>query len=524
MNDDDWHSDYVFVKKDGKLKIQPQIDRVQEHGIDKRLVGSQVKRQNLIGIHNMSSSRPRNRAIQIDDACDGSNLWNTGWNDYRGNKSRNRQTKNSKVREDSFELDIADPYAENKFNTYQRFDKHEDVSKGLSGGYYKNLSFTINNSKKEWAALPPLPTLNTPKVSKDQTTNSLPQSISISKFKPLIPITPVRIPKPKFHKKSIDESTEESTIFAKPANKLNLKPKSISHQRLDGQKTPINTQVPVQPFISEERSHQIASKKKPRPQTASTRPASKCQTKKAEYAKASNKSSICDKSNRLDAQIDVGKTKKTVKILWFNSSKRSPQYQIEEMLGSGAFGEVYSALDLSTDDKRVAIKVFCKRGLTSHDRKAIDKEVEIMSILQHEHIVTLDGIFYDTDKVGLVMPMLKGRTVIGAVRSKLVTENLANSWSLCLLKAISYMHSNGIYHRDIKAENVIVYKNKATLIDFGLSIDKDDYLTSKCGTMSYMAPELITGKIYKPGPNDIWCFGVLYYYMLTGTYPFGSRL
>ena len=94
---------------------------------------------------------------------------------------------------------------------------------------------------------------------------------------------------------------------------------------------------------------------------------------------------------------------------------------------------------------------------------------------------------------------------------------------------IDYLHMVGIVHRDIKPENIIITKGKhgeptVKLIDFGLSrlIGPSDTCTVPCGTLAYVAPEVLKMKGYHR-EVDIWSLGVVLYLMLRGRLPFNSK-
>ena len=94
-------------------------------------------------------------------------------------------------------------------------------------------------------------------------------------------------------------------------------------------------------------------------------------------------------------------------------------------------------------------------------------------------------------------------------------------------EAIKYMHSVGVCHRDIKAENVIISdKNTVKIIDFGFSVrfTPDTGLRVFCGTSYYMPPEIVQKRQYNGFKSDIWSLGVLLYLMLTSTFPFKGAL
>jgi len=92
-----------------------------------------------------------------------------------------------------------------------------------------------------------------------------------------------------------------------------------------------------------------------------------------------------------------------------------------------------------------------------------------------------------------------------------------------LLSAIKHMHANGIVHRDIKLENILLTsEGEIKIIDFGLSKKQTDctLFNSRCGTPYYIAPEVISQSAVYTEKSDAWACGVTFYTMLAGHYPF----
>jgi serine/threonine protein kinase len=95
-----------------------------------------------------------------------------------------------------------------------------------------------------------------------------------------------------------------------------------------------------------------------------------------------------------------------------------------------------------------------------------------------------------------------------------------------LIDAVDYLHSSSVYHRDIKLTNIVYQKKKngervAKLIDFGMVVtDANILLYSVCGTLPYMAPEMIKMEGHHPGPLDVWALGIVFFELLTGHNPF----
>ena len=111
-----------------------------------------------------------------------------------------------------------------------------------------------------------------------------------------------------------------------------------------------------------------------------------------------------------------------------------------------------------------------------------------------------------------------------------LTESTARFIFRQILDGLIYLHSKDIIHRDIKLENILLNtSNQVKICDFGVSreVVKGEFLKNKCGTMAYIAPEVISENVNNfikqgyYGPSaDIWSLGVLLYIMLSGYFPF----
>ena len=96
-----------------------------------------------------------------------------------------------------------------------------------------------------------------------------------------------------------------------------------------------------------------------------------------------------------------------------------------------------------------------------------------------------------------------------------------------ILEAVAYLHRSGVFHRDLKTENVIVDgQGRVKIIDFGFSTKAEPMqrLNLFCGTPNYMAPEIILKKEYYGGPTDVWALGVMLFVMCAGYFPFKGRI
>jgi calcium-dependent protein kinase len=154
--------------------------------------------------------------------------------------------------------------------------------------------------------------------------------------------------------------------------------------------------------------------------------------------------------------------------------------------------------------------------------------VRILTKLDHPNIVKYYETYEDIKYMYLVMEYCPGGELFKRITQKnesIFNESEAASIMKKLLRAINYCHSQGIVHRDIKAENIMYGKDgEVKLIDFGLSkavANKNSTLTTIAGTPFYMAPEVMDNDYNSQ--CDIWSLGVLMYVLLSGYMPFQAE-
>ena len=172
---------------------------------------------------------------------------------------------------------------------------------------------------------------------------------------------------------------------------------------------------------------------------------------------------------------------------------------------------MHLALD-KRSDSYVALKIIKDDYITAElrNRDRVNDEMHVMKLLEHNGIVkiydrSMQGVMLEPcgnmygNVAFLVMEYVPGTILIDFVsemsESAGLGEAVGRLFMTQLLDSIEYMHNQGIVHRDIKAENIIISNNfEAKLIDFGFaSYENNDKLTNYCGTPAYMAPEIKKG-------------------------------
>ncbi|KAJ8372806.1 hypothetical protein AAFF_G00276610 [Aldrovandia affinis] len=196
-------------------------------------------------------------------------------------------------------------------------------------------------------------------------------------------------------------------------------------------------------------------------------------------------------------------------------------FDFVEVLGSGAFSEVYLVKERSTG-KPFALKCVKKK----QKRDTIMKnEIAVLRRIKHENVVGLEDIYESRTHYYLVMELVSGGELFDRILDRGVyTEKDASLVIRQVLDAVAYLHKNGIVHRDLKPENLLYYSqdenSKIMISDFGLSKMEDNgIMSTACGTPGYVAPEVLAQKPYSKAV-DCWSIGVITYILLCGYPPF----
>ncbi|GBL92254.1 Aurora kinase A-B [Araneus ventricosus] len=197
-------------------------------------------------------------------------------------------------------------------------------------------------------------------------------------------------------------------------------------------------------------------------------------------------------------------------------------FDIGKPLGKGKFGNVYLARE-KTSKFVVALKVLFKSQLKQNGvEHQLRREIEIQSHLRHRNILRLYGYFYDDSRVYLVLEYAPGGELYKVLQQvKRFDEKTAASYVARVGSALKYCHSKKVIHRDIKPENLLLGQNgELKIADFGWSVHApSSRRTTLCGTLDYLAPEMIENKTYDE-KVDLWCLGILCYEFLVGKPPF----
>ncbi|KAI4335083.1 hypothetical protein L6164_013764 [Bauhinia variegata] len=206
------------------------------------------------------------------------------------------------------------------------------------------------------------------------------------------------------------------------------------------------------------------------------------------------------------------------------------KYTLGRILGEGNFGKVKYAR--STDSgQSVAIKILDKSKIIDLNvADQIKREIATLKLLKHPNVVRLYEVLASKTKIYMVLEYVNGGELFDKIASHgKVPEAEGRKMFQQLIDGVSYCHNKGVFHRDLKLENVLVdSQGNIKISDFGLSalpqhLRKDGLLHTTCGSPNYVAPEILANRGYDGATADTWSCGVILYVILTGYLPFDDR-
>ena len=201
------------------------------------------------------------------------------------------------------------------------------------------------------------------------------------------------------------------------------------------------------------------------------------------------------------------------------------RYRLTEQIGMGGMAIVYRAIDLRTGHN-VAVKVL--RPEYNEDREFISRfqrEAEAASKMTHHNIVNLLDGGMDGENRYLVMEYVQGKTLKAVIQERgKLSAPLACQIAIRILSALEHAHRNGIVHRDIKPQNILVHDDgHIKVADFGIARIADSATLTRgdnvMGSVHYFSPEQARGE-GATAASDIYSTGVVLYEMLTGRVPY----
>ncbi len=205
------------------------------------------------------------------------------------------------------------------------------------------------------------------------------------------------------------------------------------------------------------------------------------------------------------------------------------RYEVLELIGQGAMGTVYKALD-PLIERTVAIKTVpiarLKEEGTEFEARFL-REAQSAGRLSHPNIVTIYDVGETDDLAYIAMEYLRGVTLRDVMDKGAMPLDLVMTTALQIAEALAYAHEHGVVHRDIKPSNIVVTlpNGQIKLTDFGIAYLVNAERTHAglmLGSPRYMSPEQAMGRDID-GCSDIFSLGAVLYEMVTGEYAFDGE-
>eukprot|EP01027_Heterolobosea_sp_BB2_P009532 GEZU01014040.1.p1 GENE.GEZU01014040.1~~GEZU01014040.1.p1 ORF type:complete len:724 (-),score=155.71 GEZU01014040.1:23-2155(-) len=216
-----------------------------------------------------------------------------------------------------------------------------------------------------------------------------------------------------------------------------------------------------------------------------------------------------------------------------NEEPQTLRWQKGEMLGRGAYGEVFLGMNLDSGELMAVKQIDLRRCMDNADAmetvRAIQKEISVMQNLKHRNIVQYVGTEWNNKHFNIFLEYVPGGSICNLVAEfGNFSESVIRVYARQILLGLEYLHELNVVHRDIKGANILVdHTGNVKLADFGCSKSISDVFTprdnqgnrSVRGTPYWMAPEVLLGG-YHQRESDIWSVGGVLLEMATGKPPY----
>merc|ERR1719262_1528724 len=208
-------------------------------------------------------------------------------------------------------------------------------------------------------------------------------------------------------------------------------------------------------------------------------------------------------------------------------SKSIGHYILGKTIGEGTFGKVKLGNHILTGEK-IAVKILEKdRIVEVADVERVAREIHILKLIRHQHIIQLYEIIETPRQLYLIMEYANGGELFDyIVAHGRVEEKQACRFFQQILAGVEQIHRTNVVHRDLKPENLLLDEHRnIKIVDFGLSNTFQDgqLLKTACGSPCYAAPEMIAGHRYVPSLCDLWSCGVILFALVCGFLPFEDQ-
>lgn len=198
------------------------------------------------------------------------------------------------------------------------------------------------------------------------------------------------------------------------------------------------------------------------------------------------------------------------------------KYQMLTPVGSGAYGQVCSAVD-TVQNVKVAIKKLARPFQSAVHAKRTYRELRMLKHMNHENVIGLLDAFHpggsslDSFQQVYMVTHLMGADLNNIIRTQKLSDDHVQFLVYQILRGLKYIHSAGIIHRDLKPSNIAVNEDcELKILDFGLARPAETEMTGYVATRWYRAPEIMLNWMHYNKTVDIWSVGCIMAELLTG--------
>ena len=247
----------------------------------------------------------------------------------------------------------------------------------------------------------------------------------------------------------------------------------------------------------------------------------------------------CNKENKDKEKANENNNKINLETSESNKNKnikkdKLSKYEIGESLGKGAYAVVKKIKNIITNEE-FAVKIYEKEKLDSNSKKScVNREIQILKKLNHKNIAKLIEVITNEKQILVIQELVEGISLREYYNDEIRhqkgisihKENIFRIIFKQIFEAMDYVHKQGMAHRDIKLENILIKKNyEIKIIDFGFGMYNPENKLQKffCGTPNYMAPEIAEKKPYVGQLADMWSLGILVYKIFCADFPFKGK-
>ncbi|CAL5363147.1 unnamed protein product [Camellia sinensis] len=197
-------------------------------------------------------------------------------------------------------------------------------------------------------------------------------------------------------------------------------------------------------------------------------------------------------------------------------------FEIGKPLGKGKFGRVYLARELKSK-YIVALKVIFKEQIEKYRlHHQLRREMEIQTSLRHPNALRLYSWFHDNERIYMILEYAHRGELYRELRKTGHRTEKQAATIASLAQALAYCHEKDVIHRDIKPENLLLDEGRLKIAGFGWSVQSKSKRHTMCGTLAYLAPEMVENKAHGYAVDN-WTLGILCYEFLYGVPPFEAE-